>query len=230
MSPKAYVPILHRCAKTCGQEKIINPQKFYSILSSQQDRRQVDEVPENLGFREPSPFDPTSQKAMINQIKSKLSLSGMMLALLSAGNSAMADNPPSFTLKFAPGIACDFELQVEGWGGNRRMAEYKDEKGNRVRLLEAGAGTALRFTNIANNQTFSTDSTGALSQIRYNLNGSFTETDTGQSLLILYPAAQPTGPSTRLISGSIVFTVDSRGLFYMQEIKGKTTDICAAFS
>jgi hypothetical protein len=224
------MPILHRYAETRGQEKIINPQKFYSILSLQQDTGKLARSRETPALASRTILDPTFQKAMINQIKSKLFLSGTMLALLSAGNSATAELPPSFTLKFAPGIACDFELQVEGWGGNRRMAEYKDEKGNRVRLLEAGPGTALRFTNIANNQTFSTDSTGALSQIRYNLNGSFTETDTGQSLLILYPTAQPTGPSTRLISGSIVFTVDSRGIFYLQEIKGKTTNICAAFS
>jgi hypothetical protein len=167
---------------------------------------------------------------MINKIPSKISLFGMMFALLSVGNSAAAEIPPNFTVKFAPGTACDFELQIEGWGGNRRVMEYKDEKGNRVRLLEAGAGTALRFTNTTSNQTFSTDSTGAVPQVRYNLNGSFTETDAGHSLLILYPIAQTTGPSTLLISGSIIFTVDSRGMFYLQAINGKTTDICAAFT
>jgi hypothetical protein len=213
-----------------ARKKSLIPQKFCSILFPQQDAKTLTRSRKTPDLTSRTLLDSLSQNAMIDKIESKLSLSGMTFALLSMGNPAMAELPPSFTFKFAPGIACDFELQIEGWGGNRRVAEYKDENGNRVRLLEAGAGTALRFTKIANNQTFSTDSTGAVSQIRYNLNGSFTETDTGQSLLILYPTAQPTGPSTSLISGNIVFTVDSRGIFSMQEIKGKTTDICAAFS
>jgi hypothetical protein len=38
----------------------------------------------------------------------------------------------------------------------------------------------------------------------------------------------PAGPSTTLIAGRLVFTVDVFGVFTVQQLSGKVTDICAA--
>ena len=98
-----------------------------------------------------------------------------------------------------------------------------------VRSLDAGTGSALRFTNLSpNGKTFSTTSNGAVSRKTFNLDGSFTEVDTGHNILILFPTDNPTGPSTTLIVGRLVFTVDAFGVFTVQTVSGKVTDICAA--
>jgi hypothetical protein len=62
----------------------------------------------------------------------------------------------------------------------------------------------------------------------FNLDGSFTEVDTGHTVLILFPSDNPAGPSTTLIAGRLVFTVDVFGVFSVQQASGKVTDICAA--
>jgi hypothetical protein len=158
----------------------------------------------------------------------------MMAAVLSYGSPATAADPtvpPDFSLDFAAGLACnDFDLRIEGWGGNRHFKEFTDKNGNVVRSLDAGTGSALRFTNLSNGETFSTKSNGAVAQRRYNSDGSYTETDTGHNLLILFPTDIPAGPSTTLIVGRVVFTVDSAFNFTVQTLSGKTTDICAAVS
>jgi len=38
----------------------------------------------------------------------------------------------------------------------------------------------------------------------------------------------PAGPSTTLYVGRVVFTVDTSGVFTLQSVSGKSTDICAA--
>jgi hypothetical protein len=158
----------------------------------------------------------------------------MMAAVLSYGSPATAADPagpPDFTLDFPAGFACsDFDLRIEGWGGNRHLKEFTDKNGNVVRSLEAGTGSALRFTNLSNGETFSTKSNGSVAHRRLNSDGSYTETDTGHSILILFPTDFPAGPSTTLIVGRVVFTVDSASNFTVQSVSGKTTDICAAVS
>ena len=46
-------------------------------------------------------------------------------------------------------------------------------------------------------------------------------------MLILFPTDVPAGPSTTLVAGRIVFTVDQAGVFTVQQITGQQTDICA---
>jgi len=137
--------------------------------------------------------------------------------------------PPDFTVVLAAGTACTFDLQIEGSGGNRQFREFTDENGNVVRSLDAGTGSELRFTNLSpNGKTLSTMSNGAVSRKTFNLDGSFTETDTGHNILILFPTDSPAGPSTTLIVGRLVFTVDVFGIFTVQTVSGRVTDICAA--
>ena len=155
---------------------------------------------------------------------------GRRTGLQKSGHCSPADKlpPASFTIVLPAGTACNFDLQIEGFGGNRHLKEFTDANGNVVRSLEAGTGSALRFTNLTTGNTFSTKSNGAVSHITFNLDGSSTQKLTGHNLLILFPTDNPPGPSTTLITGRVVFTVDINGVFTVQDVSGKTTDICAA--
>jgi hypothetical protein len=160
----------------------------------------------------------------------------MMAAAVTYGSTEAIAAPPEavppadFAVDLPPGLACDFPLRLEGSGGNRHLREFTDENGNVVRSLDAGTGSALRFTNLANGETFSTKSNGAVSHISYNPDGSYTQTSTGHNILILFPTDFPAGPSTTLIVGSVVFTVDLDEVFTLQKVSGKETDICNALS
>ncbi len=163
-----------------------------------------------------------------NTLKIRYLLACMMAALLSYGSPANAASPPDFTVDLPAGMACTFDLKIEGWGGNRHFKEFTGENDQVVRSLEAGTGSALRFTNVETGKTFSTKSNGAVSHITYNPDGSETDKLTGHNVLILFPSDFPPGPSTTLIAGRLVFTVDTEGVFTVQDVSGKTTDICAA--
>jgi hypothetical protein len=143
-----------------------------------------------------------------------------------ASEATAAD--PDFTVVFPAGTACTFDLQVDGFGGHRQFREFKDKSGNVVRTLDAGTGSALTFTNLSTGTVLTTPSNGAVSRRTFNPDGSFTETDTGHNVLILFPTDNPAGPSTTLIVGRVVFTVDLSAVFTVQRVTGKVTDICAA--
>jgi hypothetical protein len=53
---------------------------------------------------------------------------------------------------------------------------------------------------------------------------------TGHEVLILFPSDIPPGPSTTLYVGRVVFTVDPAGVFTLQSVSGRSTDICAALA
>lgn len=146
--------------------------------------------------------------------------------VIGCGNAAAAS--PDFTIVFPAGMACTFDLQIDGSGGNRHFKEFRDKDGNVVRTLDAGTGFALTFTNVSTGTVLTTRSNGAVSHVTLNPDGSFTETDTGHNVLILAPTDNPAGPSTTLIVGRVVFTVDVFQVFTVQQLTGKVADVCAA--
>ena len=187
-----------------------------------------------LGYQ--NPFF-TLEKTMKNQnrLTIRCLLACMVAAVLGYRSPVIAappvdTSPPSFTIELEAGLACNFGLLIEGSGGNRHLKEFTDKNGNVVRSLEAGTGSALSFTNLTTGNTFSTKSNGAVAHITFNSDGSFTETDTGHNVLILFPTDVPAGPSSTLIVGRVVFTVDTNGVFTVLDVSGKTIDICAALS
>jgi hypothetical protein len=165
-----------------------------------------------------------------NRLRIRCLLACMVMATVLGYGSPATAAAPDFTLVFPAGTACNFDLQIEGSGGNRQIKTFTDENGDVVRILDAGTGSALRFTNLETGETVSTKSNGAVSEITFNPDGSSTQKLTGHNLLILFPTDSPPGPSTTLIVGSVVFTVDSNGVFTVQDVSGTTTDICAALS
>jgi hypothetical protein len=137
-------------------------------------------------------------------------------AVLGCASSASAD----FTFDFPAGLACTFDLRIDGSGGNQIERDFFDKNGNLVRSIMAGTGSALTFTNVDTGATVSTKSNGAVSHVTYNSDGSST------SVLTDVPA----GPSTTLYVGCVVFTADTSANFTLQGHSGTATNICAALS
>lgn len=151
---------------------------------------------------------------------------GLMLFALPLAANAQHD------IELEAGLACsDFDLGIDFTSaGNQQFREFKDAEGNVVRTLSTGTGSALKFTNLDSGKTYSTKSNGANAQTRYNADGSSTVTATGHNILIMFPTDNPPGPSTRIIVGRLVYSVSTDGVFNIQTITGKTSDICEILS
>ena len=140
--------------------------------------------------------------------------------------SAAAD-----TIDLPAGEACDFDISVDIVGNwPQAYMEFYDENDNLVRMFSAGKGNALTFTNVATGDTVFVKPSGSVQQITFNPDGSLTVMETGHTVLILYPSDVPPGPSTTAYVGRIVYTIDTSGVWTLQETHGKSTDICEALS
>jgi hypothetical protein len=153
-----------------------------------------------------------------------------LAVILGSGSPATAaDLPNCEALELAAGLACDFALCLESVGGNQVMKEFRDENGNLVRIISAGRGAVLSFTNLSTGATLSLTTGGSVSQTTFNPDGSKTVTNTGHNVVIFFPTDDPPGPSTTLYQGRLVY-IDDNGVFTLQTFSGRTTDICAALS
>ena len=150
----------------------------------------------------------------------------VMAAALGLSGPAMAD----FTLVFPAGSACEFDLQIDGTGGNQHYREFSDKNNNVVRTLSAGTGSALTFTNLGTGATLALQSNGAVSHVTKGPGGVDTWVSTGHNVIILFPTDTPPGPSTTLYVGRVEYTVDVNFTFTFLRSSGNKTDICAALS
>lgn len=151
-------------------------------------------------------------------------------ALVAPAQPAVAD----FAYILPAGLACDFNLGYAGTGGNLVTNEYFDANGNKVRMLEAGKGVLLTYTNYGTKPkkpvagesiTIRTD--GSVTETVYNPDGSRTVTATGHNGLIMFPTDVPAGPSTIHYIGKVVFTVDKNEVFTLVSTSGQSLDVCA---
>ena len=135
------------------------------------------------------------------------------------------------TITLPAGVACSFELQVDIVSGDHRVNRtFVDANGNPVRILEAGFGNQLTFTNTSTGSTIALPANGSVSQTVMNADGSQTVTLSGHNVLILFPSDVPAGPSTTLYVGRVVFTVDLHQVFTLVSTSGTARDICAGLS
>jgi len=152
-----------------------------------------------------------------------------LITFVGAATRSVAADPPDQVFDFDPGVACAFGLHVDVWNSpNRVMKEFTDKNGNVVRMINAGKGNQLTFTNVATKKTLSLKPNGSVEHIAIGADGTQTWTVTGHNVLILFPTDVPAGPSTTLYVGRIVFTVNTSGVFTLQRVSGMSTDICAA--
>jgi len=150
---------------------------------------------------------------------------GVLATVLSAAPAFAAE--ADFTYELPAGLACAFPLKIEGTGDNRIMKEFTDRDGNVVRMLSAGRGFELTFTNLTSGRSVTVPSNGSVQQTTIEADGSLTVQDTGHNVVVLFPTDVPAGPSTTLYTGRLVYTVDLAGVFTVQSISGRTSDICA---
>jgi hypothetical protein len=129
------------------------------------------------------------------------------------------------------GLACaDFDLHVVGTGSKQIMKTFTDQDGNPVKVITAGKGFDLTFTNMSpGGESIAFPSNGSVSKTTINADGSATVQATGHNVVIFFPTDVPAGPSTTLYKGRLVYTVDPypNGVFTLQSSSGPTTDICA---
>ncbi|KRE71765.1 hypothetical protein [Arthrobacter sp. Soil762] len=168
----------------------------------------------------------------ISSISRGLTLSALAAAaLVTPAQPALADDV-SFILP--AGIGCEFNLGVSWTGGNLHTEEFTDKNGEVVRILTAGKGVLLTYTNYGTKKkpvagesiTIRTD--GSVTEIVVNPDGTLTYTATGHNGLVMYPSDVPAGPSTIHYIGRIVFTVDPvTGVFTLVSTSGSALDVCA---
>ena len=131
------------------------------------------------------------------------------------------------TETFPAGIACSFELEMEtAPGGHIVGREFLDADGNVVRILRAGKGQALTFTNADTGESVSSRSNGFTQQISVHPDGTLTVTLTGHNLLIMFPTDVPAGPATTIYSGRVVFDIVG-DVYTLRSTSGQARDICA---
>jgi hypothetical protein len=153
-----------------------------------------------------------------------LALASALAIATAAPASAAA---PDLELKLPAGTACAFPLHVEGTGDKRIMKQFTDQNGKVVRLLAAGKGFELTFTNLSSGESITLPSNGSVQLTTINADGTQTVQSTGHNVVILFPTDVPAGPSTTLYTGRLVYTVDADGVFTVLSTSGQTTDICA---
>jgi hypothetical protein len=161
-------------------------------------------------------------------IKSTIYISMLALAMGFANPVNAAD----YTLTLPAGQACSgFDLIVNvDYSDHQVYKEWTDENGLPVRMLTAGKGNDLEFVNGTTGATFSLKANGSVSHTTLNPDGSSTVSSTGHNVIILFPTDNPPGPTTTLYVGRVVYTADAYSNFTLQDVRGKSTDICAALS
>lgn len=165
----------------------------------------------------------------------------LALFALAAGALAVPAQPAfADDLVILPaGLGCaDFNLGLSGKGGNLQYLEFKDKNGNVVRILTAGKGVLLTYTNYGPDPdapvagksiTFRTD--GSVTSTVYNPDGTLTITATGHNGLVLFPTDIPAGPTATQYIGKIVFNIDpATGVFTLVSTSGSAVDVCAALA
>lgn len=156
-------------------------------------------------------------------------LAAAMLAA-SLGSAALSASAQDFSFTWRAGLACDFKLQIHGYGGSFRTEEFLDKNNNVVRTITAGKGFGLVFTNAESGAQFALKGDGTVQRATVNPDGSSTNISTDHNVVILFPSDVPAGPSTTLYVGPFASTVDALGIFTLQSAIGSPTDICAALS
>jgi hypothetical protein len=156
---------------------------------------------------------------------------GLAAVALTATQPAFAQDP--FILD--AGLGCEFNLGIKATGGNLVTREFTDAAGNVVRIISAGKGVDLTYTNYGPDpvspvagESVTVKTAGSVMKTVVNPDGTLTVTGTGHNGLILFPTDVPAGPTTTHYIGRIVYTVDLKTeVFTLVSTTGQERDICA---
>src|SRR5689334_16242530 len=98
------------------------------------------------------------------------------------------DQPP---IVLGAGEGCAFPLRVDGADGNRHTKTFTDRNGRTVRVITAGKGEVLTYTNLATGESVTIKTGGSVQRTVTNPDGTLTVTATGGNGLILFPTDVP---------------------------------------
>jgi hypothetical protein len=147
----------------------------------------------------------------------------MVLGVAAAGAANAA------TIPLPAGVGCEFPLTVTFEGQNVTMHQFATDDGT-AKVLLAGRGNNLTFTNVESGESLFFKSLGYRETTVRNPDGSGTTTSSGTVGLILFPTDSPAGPSTILIKGRLVYDFTADSTFTVRSVSGNVTDICAALT
>ncbi|MDQ0665430.1 hypothetical protein QFZ35_003928 [Arthrobacter ulcerisalmonis] len=162
----------------------------------------------------------------------------IIAALLAVGPPAVAappekgPAPDGFSADLPKGEACeDFALRIEASGSNVTVRTFYDRKGEPVRILQAGRGYTLTYTNLDTGEYLTIRPTGS-NRTTVDNGDTLTVTETGTAGIILFPSDKPKGPSSTQFYGRIVYTLvdDKSGTLTSLTSSGTSIDICAELS
>jgi hypothetical protein len=169
---------------------------------------------------------------MLGKTTRRLALAvGLAAVALTATQPAFAQDPEPVFLP--AGLGCPgFNLQFQATGGNLVTREFRDAEGNLVRIITAGKGVDLTYTNYGTDsvagESVTVKTAGSVTKTVFNPDGTQTVTGTGHNGLILFPSDVPAGPTTTHYIGRIVYNVDpATGVFTLVSTMGQERDICA---
>ena len=150
-------------------------------------------------------------------------LAATLIAAPFAASAAPPGPPPKdVDISLPAGEACVFPLHVVGTDSKAQVITHKNG-----RVITAGKGFTLTFTNEATGKTVTIRSSGSVQKTTTNPDGTSTVEITGGNVLILFPSDVPAGPSTKQYVGRVVYTVDANGVFTVQSTSGTQRDVCA---
>jgi hypothetical protein len=155
-------------------------------------------------------------------------------ALAVAAPTAAGASEGTDPIVLPEGVACsDFEVRLEVSGGKRNTRTFTDADGDIV-TMTTGAAESVVLTNGETGESVTVGSRGARTKTTVR-DGITTVEQTGNLVLVLFPSdvggEELPVPSTTFISGRTVFTIDdATGVFTLQQVSGRTTDLCAVLA
>jgi hypothetical protein len=139
-----------------------------------------------------------------------------LATVLSAATAGVAD---ADTVPLPAGVGCEFPLTVTFEGQNVTRHEFATDDGT-AKVLLAGKGNNLTFTNEDTGESLFFKSLGYRETTVTNPDGSGTTTSSGTIGLILFPTDSPAGPSTTLIRGRLVYNFTADMTFTVRSLSG----------
>lgn len=143
---------------------------------------------------------------------------------------APATAAPAYDITLPAGTACGFELRITGAEDTRVVTETRDDDGTLVRVITAGKGPGLTFTNTSTGARIELAGNGSVSKQTVNADGSSIVVATGHNVLVLFPTDVPKGPSTTLYTGRVVYASTATNDFTILRVSGTTRDLCGELS
>ena len=129
--------------------------------------------------------------------------------LLVASAAAQAGGAPDAVFDLPAGMACTaFAVRIELWAPDHRVNRTFTDRNGNLRVLNAGQGNTLVFTNLTSGAKLTVPTNGSVEHIANLPDGTQRWTVTGHNAIFWFPSDSPPGPATIVYSGRVRFSID----------------------